>query len=94
MLSVDEAEALFADDDNRICKPTDYAVENGAYAFEFDDEGDVVSLNTGNTFWWLRSRRGSGNLAAYVFIFGFIVSYGHIVSDNRVSVRPALLLAI
>ena len=93
MLSVDEAEALFADDDNRICKPTDYAVENGAYAFEFDDEGDVVSLNTGNTFWWLRSRGLDGYSAASVYDNGDVHADDNIFDDDG-SVRPALLLAI
>ena len=56
LLSAGEAEHLFADDDDRICKSTDYAAENGLGA---------------NEGWWLRvCPYGILNYGSYVSIYG------------------------
>ena len=51
LLSKDEAEQYFANDDARRCKATDYAVKNGAYV----DAGSVFKSGKGYSWWWLRS---------------------------------------
>ena len=43
LLSVDEAEEYFSGDYDRICKPTDYAINNHAF------------VEDGNCYWWLRT---------------------------------------
>ncbi|MBQ7528584.1 sel1 repeat family protein [bacterium] len=61
LLSVDEAESLFANRDDRCCKPTDYAVKNGAWQYN----GDNVVYKE-NAWWWLRSRGDISSYAARV----------------------------
>ena len=81
VLSIDEASNLFANDDDRVCEPTDYALKNGAY------------IHKGTTSWWLRSRGFGGPIAAYVCRDGFVSAYGYGVT-GPVSVRPAFRLAL
>lgn len=80
LLSIDEANKYFASDDARICQPTAYAVENGA--FENDKNGAC--------WWWLRSPGYSQYYAAYVNTDGVVYSYGLYVDYVRGAVRPAL----
>ena len=93
LLSVDEAKSFFATDNDRACKPTNYAVKNGAYK-----AGSLFSFLfggiAGNAWWWLRSS-GYGNLrAAVVFSSGGIGDNGDGVIRSDGSVRPALRLAL
>lgn len=53
LLSVKEVSCFFADDNDRKCRLTDYAIEH------IPDKGD--------TWWWLRSRGLDNNEAALVF---------------------------
>ncbi|MCR4784321.1 MAG: DUF6273 domain-containing protein [bacterium] len=86
LLSVDEAEGLFANDKDRGVKPTAYAIKNGAW---IKDDGAYA----GNAWWWLRSRGDCSNDAAYVDRGGYISIYGSVHGDGG-SVRPVCLLAI
>ena len=81
LLSVTEANQYFSSDDARQCKPTDYAVENGA---GFD------SFN-GNCMWWLRSLGDIQHIAAIVNrgVYGYMDVD---VSSN--AVRPAIWVDI
>ena len=79
LLSITEANKYFSSDSARQCKPTDYAVANGAW------ESD-----SGNCWWWLRSPGGSQNIAAYVSYDGGVDGYGYYVNDVSNAVRPAL----
>ena len=81
-LSVDEAERYFEDDDDRICKPTPYAVQQGAY----------VDDSTGGCGWWLRSPGCDSSYAARVNFDGDVDSFGWIVVDTLDAARPALIL--
>ena len=81
-LSVDEAERYFEDDDDRICKPTPYAVQQGAY----------VDDSTGGCGWWLRSPGCDSSYAARVNFDGDVDSFGWIVVATLDAVRPALIL--
>lgn len=81
LLSVTEADKYFASDSARICRPTDYAVANGAY----------VKSDNSNCWWRLRS---SGyyypNYAALVGRDGSINDFGYEVNFDGGAVRPAL----
>ena len=78
LLSYEEAEKYFSDDDARKCKPTSYAKSEGA--FEIDDF----------CYWWLRSPFPTDSCGVYYVLGGGVYSYGSSVSDASVSVRPAL----
>lgn len=61
------------------CKPTDYAVANGA---RVDDNG--------NCWWWLRSHGFDQFFAACVDSDGGVYMLGSLVNDDDLAVRPAL----
>ena len=85
LLSKDEAEELFASDDDRCTKPTAYAIENYAFA----ENGGVYA---GNTWWWLRSRDLSDSDAADVYAGGNI--YDSNVDSASAAVRPAFRIEL
>lgn len=80
LLSVDEANKYFKSDNDRICMPTQQAVNNGTYK-----DGD-----NGACHWWLRSRGDDSDRAAYVYAAGFMFSDGEYVDCPFLAVRPAL----
>ncbi len=80
LLSYQEAERYFANDDARMCKPTAYAQANGATVF-----------GEGNCRWWLRSPGENQRRAALVSSNGYL-GYGFSVHDVRSVVRPAFWL--
>lgn len=79
LLSITEANKYFSSDSARQCKPTDYAVANGAW------ESD-----SGNCWWWLRSPGYYQNYAAFVYDVGDVNEYGSFVNIDDDAVRPAL----
>ena len=79
LLSITEANKYFSSDDARECKPTDYAVANGAW------ESD-----SGNCWWWLRSPGNYQGIAAYVNGDGDVYEGGDYVDYDFYAVRPAL----
>ena len=80
LLSIPEVNKYFSSDSARQCKPTDYAVANGAY----------VNSDNGNCWWWLRSPGSYQIIAAYVLDDGDVYEYGHLVHIAYDAVRPAL----
>lgn len=78
LLSIKEANKYF-NSNERECKPTAYAVANGAY------ESD-----SGNCYWWLRSPGDTQDIAAYINHGGGVYEHGYYVSFGDVAVRPAL----
>lgn len=80
LLSITEAEKYFTSDSARQCKPTKYAVANGAY---------VNSVN-GNCWWWLRSPGYYQDYAADVRYDGSVFCSGRGVINVLDCVRPAL----
>ena len=80
LLSIPEANKYFNSDNARQCKPTDYAVANGAY----------VNSDNGNCWWWLRSPGDDLLIAAYVSLDGDVGEYGSTVNYADTAVRPAL----
>ena len=81
LLSYAEAESYFASDNARICKSTEYANEKGAY-----------TNNAGICWWWLRSPGYNQQYAADVYPTGELGN-DRIVSNNTISVRPALWIS-
>lgn len=86
LLSITEVNKYFSFDSARQCKPTDYAVANGAWG-------------SGN-WWWLRSPGYDQRNAASVYYggdvseggydVGDVNEYGRSVDDDIIAVRPAL----
>ena len=84
-LSVDEAEELFEDDEERSCKPTAYARGRGVF----------IDSDSGGCDWWLRSGGVLGpKYAAYVFDDGGVADFGDFVDSTMTAVRPALRLRL
>lgn len=79
LLSITEANKYFSSDSARQCKPTDYAVANGAW------ESD-----RGNCWWWLRSPGFNQSSAAGVYDDGDVSERGVTVNSGIDAVRPAL----
>jgi len=84
LLSITEVEKYFTSDSARQCKPTKYAVANGAY----------VNSDNGNCWWWLRSPGCDQKCAAYVHGFGSVRYSGNTVSSGNDCVRPALWIIL
>ena len=83
LLSITEANKYFSSDSARQCKPTDYAVANGAW------ESD-----SGNCWWWLRSPGCSQTYAARVYMVGGVGEDGEGVGYGSAAVRPALWIVL
>ena len=79
LLSITEANKYFISGSARQCKPTNYAVANGAW-----------ERDGGNCWWWLRSPGGSQNYAACVSDGGVVLEFGYFVYYDDRAVRPAL----
>ena len=79
LLSLPEAEHYFSSDEDRLCKPTDYAVKRGA-----------KRLDPGICAWWLRTPGCRQDSATQVGYGGSIVTVGGSVDFNQNAVRPAL----
>lgn len=66
------------------CKPTEYAVANGAYS-------DSVN---GNCWWWLRSLGDDQNFAACVSELGVVSESGYLFYSACFAVRPAIWVSL
>ncbi len=85
LLSKEEAEKYFANDYERRCRATEYAVKNGAYVVEYGDYA-------GYSYWWLRSPNPNvSNYVYYVYYAGFIDYYNNVYFDCILA-RPALFI--
>ena len=81
LLSLEEAEMYFEDDEDRRAFPTEYAIARNVWVRE----------KTG-TVWWLRSPGSISNIAAEVGTDGALI--GYYVNYSGFAVRPALRLII
>lgn len=77
LLSIKEVEQYFVSNEKRLCKPTKYAVHNGAYE---------------HGWWWLRSAGAYSYGAALVHGDGSVDCDGNSVTYHSGSVRPAFWL--
>ena len=80
LLSGDDSDEYFDSDEDRRCAPTEYARANGAF----------VSTSNGCCNWWLRSPDPDLSDIFYYVGNGGSIVYNCFVSDDSVSVRPAL----
>ena len=80
LLSIKEVKQYFASNEKTLCKPTEYAVNNGAKEYR------------GHGWWWLRSAGSHSSLAAGVGPDGSICCSGDYVDCYNNSVRPAFWL--
>ena len=84
LLSITEAENYFQNDEDRKCVPTEYAVNQGCYASEYNKVDGASACD-----WQLRSPGEESTAAAYVLYDGSVVNLGtH--ECNEIGVRPAL----
>ena len=84
LLSIDEAEKYFANDEARMATATDYAKEQGVY----------VSEENGNSWWWLRTSGLNNKGAVCVYNDGSINDNGSSVNSSECGVRPAMWVNI
>ena len=85
LLSIVEANKYFKSDDARMCAPTDYAIQQGAYTSDdFKREGRKAC------WWWLRSPGYSSGNAANTSTDGSITGYGLVVDLSNYAVRPCV----
>ena len=87
LLSIDEVNKYFDNEETRKCVPTAYATANGAYIGS--SYGEV-----NNCWWWLRSPGVSQFLAATISSFGAVNSFGYDVDGDDFCVRPAMWIDI
>ncbi len=87
LLSIDEVNKYFDNEETRKCVPTAYATANGAYIGS--SYGEV-----NNCWWWLRSPGESQFLAATISSFGAVNSFGYDVDGDDFCVRPAMWIDI
>ena len=80
LLSIPEVYKYFSSSSALQCKPTDYAVANGAY----------VNSDNSNCWWWLRSPGVTQESAASIDSAGGVYEYGSSVGNVDGAVRPAL----
>lgn len=85
LLSITEANKYFADDEARMCAPTEQAVKNGVY-----QSSNYAVDGVGTCWWWLRSSGFASNDAAIVDDGGGLINIGYGVDDDFVAVRPCV----
>ena len=85
LLSINEVNKYFTNDDSRKSVPTAYAIEQGAYKSSSETSGGKATC-----WWWLRSPGSSQDGASLVYDDGSVLNCGHIVGNSDDCVRPAL----
>ena len=78
LLSREESEKYFANNDARRCKPTAYAKAKGAW--KIDDY----------CWWWLRSPYPNFSKFVYSVNFGGVIDDNFLVNNTSLCTRPAL----
>ena len=86
LLSINEAEKYFTNDEARKCAPTAYAKAQGAWTHD----NYKTSSGEATCRWWLRSPGGNQSLAASVNYVGSVDYYGYSAYISNFCVRPAL----
>lgn len=96
ILSISEAELYFSADSDRTCKPTAYAVAQGAHEFEYESSihKEALSSCDGNGWWWLRTPYAEQDEASAVGTDGSVSDGGSTVSRSYGVVRPAFWINI
>lgn len=89
LLSINEANQYFDNDEARKCVPTVYAIANGVYISSSDTKGGAATC-----WWWLRSPGDLRLCAANVYNVGAVNSRGGSVTLSSGCVRPALWITL
>ncbi len=85
LLSITEVNKYFKNDKARMCAPTQYADNNGAWtSSSYQVDGKATC------YWWLRSPGDISYSAAGVISVGSVGSFGITVNGSLGAVRPAL----
>ena len=84
LLSITEVKEYFSSSEDRVCKPTTYAEDNGAW----------TNSSSGVCWWFLRSPGYDSGCVATVVSDGDISDNGTNVYDNTGCVRPVLWIEI
>ena len=86
LLSKDEAQSLFIDNNSRLVSGTNYAksVDNGGL--------NLYVNSSGHSYWWLRSPGTNPNAATLVGMDGGINAEGYVVNNHQNGVRPAIYI--
>ena len=79
LLSIEEAQKYFKNDEERKCTPTQYTKLHNAW-----------SSDDNFCYWWLRSSGGDQNLAAIVDYVGEVYHYSYLVNIDDGVVRPCI----
>lgn len=74
--------------DELFCKPTEYAIANGALTYVFGGNEEYAKYD-GNGWWWLRSPGDSQDDASFVRCDG-LVDYGNCVDNGNLIVHPVV----
>ncbi len=91
LLSIEEANKYFNNDESRIAYPTPYAKSKKSVNGNLDVSDRNVSTDRGGSCrWWLRSPGGNQDYAAEVYFGGSVDSFGYYVSYSGFAVRMAL----
>lgn len=80
LLSLDELNTYFPDEESRIAEATEYAVA----------QGGRVSRETGKTYWWLRTKATPDDAALMVRYDGKVNEFGDSMEAEIYTVRPAI----
>lgn len=83
LLSIEEAYQYFKGDNERCCKPSNTARNNGVFV-----------VNNGNCRWWLRSVGRNQWNATCISYLGDVYKFGNDVDVDRYGVRPAMWIEI
>lgn len=84
LLSLDELNAYFPDEESRVAEATDYAA----------GQGGRVSRETGMTYWWLRTKATVGDAALMVRYDGAVNEFGDSMEAAIYTVRLAIWVHI
>lgn len=80
LLSVDEVNRYFKTAEDKMCKPTAFAIARGSHADE----------KSGNCIWWLRTPGANKLGSSFVSVEGDINMGGYLIDYRDCSVRPAM----
>ena len=86
LLSIEEADRYFADDESRKCEATEYTKAHGVHS--------TIESGTNLSWWWLRSPGRWGDHATYVSADGAVMIYGLGVNAAYGQVRPAFWMSL
>lgn len=90
LISMAEADAYFASEQDRVCEPTAYAVAQGAWSSDLLHTDGAPAC-----YWWLRTPGGTVFDAAYIHYRGTVSGTGRRVNSvSSLCVRPAVWIRV